>query len=141
MIDVAEKFINCIEENYHNDFTEEKIINITGYSYQHFNRCFKEICNMTIQTYRRRRQLTLIALEIKNKSGSIKGSDLSPWADNSTFSKAFKREFNMTPSRYIKGGDFDLQEKIKIPPSLYIDYMSKDNNKSLEERYEYLFYK
>ena len=47
----------------------------------------------------------------------------------------------MTPWRYIKGGDIDLQEKIKIPPELYMDYVSKDNNKSLEEKDEYLFYK
>ena len=141
MINVVKKYINYVDENYHSDFTEEDIKNITGYSYQYFNRRFKEIWNMTPQMYRKRRQLTLIALEIKNKAASIKGSDLSPWADDSTFSKAFKREFNMTPSQYIKGGDFDLQEKIKIPPKLYIDYMSKDNNKSLEEKCESLFYK
>ena len=47
----------------------------------------------------------------------------------------------MTAWRYIKGGDFDLQEKIEIPPSLYMDHISKDNSKSLEEKYEYLFYK
>ena len=35
----------------------------------------------------------------------------------------------------------ELQEKIKIPPSLYMDHISKDNSKSLEEKYEYLFYK
>ena len=134
MIDVAEKFINCIEENYHNDFTEEKIINITGYSYQHFNRCFKEICNMTIQTYRRRRQLTLIALEIKRNESTIKDSYLYPWADDSAFLKAFKREFDMTPSQYIKGGEFELQEKIKIPSKKHIDYILKNNNKHLEER-------
>ena len=85
MINIIKKYINYVDENYHSDFTEEDIKNITGYSYQYFNRRFKEIWNMTPQVYRKRRQLTLIALEIKNKSASIKGSDLSPWADNSTF--------------------------------------------------------
>ena len=134
MINIIKKYINYVDENYHSDFTEEDIKNITGYSYQYFNRRFKEIWNMTPQMYRKRRQLTLIALEIKINSSSIKGSDLSPWADNSTFSKAFKREFNMTPSQYIKGGDFDLQEKIKIPPELYVDYILKNYNKYLEKR-------
>ena len=68
MINIIKKYINYVDENYHSDFTEEDIKNITGYSYQYFNRRFKEIWNMTPQVYRKRRQLTLIALEIKNKS-------------------------------------------------------------------------
>ena len=84
MINIIKKYINYVDENYHSDFTEEDIKNITGYSYQYFNRRFKEIWNMTPQVYRKRRQLTLIALEIKKKSASIKGSELYPWSNNST---------------------------------------------------------
>lgn len=134
MINIIKKYINYVDENYHSDFTEEDIKNITGYSYQYFNRRFKEIWNMTPQVYRKRRQLTLIALEIKSKSGSIKGSDLSPWADDNTFSKAFKREFDITPSEYIKGGYFYLQNKLEISPDIYVDYILKNYNKYLEKR-------
>ena len=124
-----------------NSSAQEDIKNITGYSYQYFNRRFKEIWNMTPQVYRKRRQLTLIALEIKRNTVTIKESDLAPWTDDSAFLKAFKREFNITPHKYIKEKDFTLQEKIEIPPQVYMDYMLNNHNKSLEEKYESLFCK
>lgn len=141
MIKSFKKFINYVEENYHSSFTEDDIKNITGYSYQYFNKCFKEIWHMTPQVYRKRRQLTLIALEIKRNTVTIKESDLAPWTDDSAFLKAFKREFNITPYKYIKEKDFTLQEKIEIPPQVYMDYMLNNHNKSLEEKYESLFCK
>ena len=134
MINVLNTYINYVEEHYHSDFTEDDIKNITGYSYHHFSRVFKEKWHMTPQTYRKRRQLTLIALEIKINSSSIKGSDLSPWADDNTFSKAFKREFDIRPSEYIKGGYFYLQNKLEISPDIYMDYILKNYNKYLEKR-------
>lgn len=96
---------------------------------------------MTPQVYRKRRQLTLIALEIKRNTVTIKESDLAPWTDDSAFLKAFKREFNITPHKYIKEKDFTLQEKIEIPPQVYMDYMLNNHNRSLEEKYESLFCK
>ena len=43
--------------------------------------------------------------------------------------------------KYIKEKDFTLQEKIEIPPQVYMDYMLNNHNKSLEEKYESLFCK
>ena len=126
MIKSFKKFINYVEENYHSSFTEDDIKNITGYSYQYFNKCFKEIWHMTPQVYRKRRQLTLIALEIKRNTVTIKESDLAPWTDDSAFLKAFKREFNITPHKYIKEKDFTLQPVLQVG-----DNMDKKKDKLL----------
>ena len=89
---------------------------------------------MTPQVYRKRRQLTLIALEIKRNTVTIKESDLAPWTDDSAFLKAFKREFNITPHKYIKEKDFTLQEKIEIPllfhlVMLFLRYVEREIRK------------
>ena len=51
------------------------------------------------------------------------------------------RETSIDTIKYIKEKDFTLQEKIEIPPQVYMDYMLNNHNKSLEEKYESLFCK
>lgn len=114
MMNAINKYIDTVEENFHSIFSKDEIEELVGYNYGYFNRKFKSITGMTPDKYRVRRQLSLIALEIKNNTGVIKKSNLLPWADESSFLKAFKREFNMTPSVYIKGTYDTLQEKVYI---------------------------
>lgn len=132
MINVIDKYIDYVDDNYHMAITEDDIRNITGYSSRYFNKRFKEMFGITPNKYRMRRQLYLIALDIKMNSYFVKGSDVFPWADNVSFSKAFKREFNITPYEYSIEKHGILQEKIKIKKEKYLENNTIVNQKICE---------
>lgn len=141
MMNAINKYIDTVEENFHSIFSKDEIEELVGYNYGYFNRKFKSITGMTPDKYRVRRQLSLIALEIKNNTGIIKKSNLLPWADESSFLKAFKREFNMTPSVYIKGTYYTLQEKVCIESRMEEEILLKtlvEEHKGYEGALKYL---
>lgn len=141
MKDAIKKYIDVTDKQYHTTYKKDEIESIVEYSYTHFNRAFKKIIGMTPDKYRIRRQLYLIILEIKESGGKINGSKLGPWGDETSFCKAFKREFNISHTKYIKNEGGILQEKIDVEYFINLERTINDlktENKTYEEALKYL---
>lgn len=117
------KVVNYIDNNYHSIVDESIIKELTGVTLGHFRNEFKRISGMSLDKYRIRRQLTLIINEIKLSEKSIKGSNLNPWNDDNSFYVAFKKEFGISPSKYLNSLDIGLQEKFDIDSMIEEDYI------------------
>lgn len=103
MIENIKAIIEHIEEHYHEDLSKEDINEITGLSYGFVRNEFKQIVNIPLDKYRKRRQLTLIINEIAQSSLSINKNNLSPWSSENSFRVAFKNEFHVTAKKVIDG--------------------------------------
>lgn len=135
------KYVDSIEEGFKSrncNCVDEKLIIPTN---RNFDEKFKLVVKMTPNKYRRRRQLTLILEEIKNTTGIVSKGNFLPWANRDTFDKEFKKEFKISPAKYIKEGNIKLQEKIDVnsikEEDMIIDKLSKEH-KSYEGALKYL---
>lgn len=99
---------NCVLEN-------DRITNITGKSAGYIRNEFKKVTGISLDKYRIRRQLSIIIKNVKKSAGTISSHDLSPWGSRNSFNKAFKNEFNLSPSDFIKRFDEEqLQSKFDV---------------------------
>lgn len=102
---IVEKVVQYVEENYHNEVSNEIVEKITGKSSGYVRNEFKRIVKISIDEYRVKRELSLIIQEIKDLNLSIKNSNLLPWNTENSFSKSFKSNFNESPMKFIKHYD------------------------------------
>ncbi|UZW12835.1 AraC family transcriptional regulator [Clostridium pasteurianum] len=114
-LDIVEKVVEYIEENYHSHISEEIIETITGKSSGYVRNEFKKVVNIPIDEYRIRRQLSLIIQEMKNINKKLNNSNLLPWNTQNSFSKVFKSNFGEPPMQFIKHyNEHKLQYKFNV---------------------------
>ncbi|MBI6530892.1 helix-turn-helix domain-containing protein [Proteus vulgaris] len=98
---VITDIIYWIEENLEKDLKIENISQKSGYSKWHLQRMFKEQTGLTLASYIRARRLSCAAVELRLQRTSLLDIALKYRFDSQqTFSRAFKKLFNMTPYNY-----------------------------------------
>ena len=94
--------INYIDANITAEFTVEDLCNIAGYSYAHFCRLFNLYVGVSPKEYITRRKLLYAVYEINNGKTKVDIALKYGFNTYAGFYKAFKREFNCSPSEFIK---------------------------------------
>lgn len=119
--DRLNKMINYIEENLDKEIDSNELTKITKINLFILERIFMFLTNMTITEYTKRRRLSKAFEEIRNTNHRIIDIAFKYQYNSSTsFNRAFKRFFNITPTECRKGiGSY------KITPLLYFDTNDK----------------
>ncbi|MEQ5324141.1 helix-turn-helix domain-containing protein [Proteus sp. fly-1008] len=98
---VITDIIYWIEENLEKDLKLENVSQKSGYSKWHLQRMFKEQTGLTLASYIRARRLSCAAVELRLQRTPLLDIALKYQFDSQqTFSRAFKKLFNMTPYNY-----------------------------------------
>lgn len=102
-IESIQKAINNIEEHLHETITMEQIAQEVNASVFHFQRTFSILTDMSIADYIRRRRLTLAAQELINTDSKVIDIAYKYGYDSpEAFTKAFRKQHNVTPSEVRK---------------------------------------
>lgn len=99
---IIQNTLDYIENNLKADITIDELCNMAGYSYVHYSRLFRHYVGLTPAEYINRRKLLFAAYDIQNGLSKIDASLSYGFETYAGFYKAFKREFNCSPSQFIK---------------------------------------
>lgn len=137
------KVVIYIEQNYNEVLTLEELSRVAGFSRYHFHRIFKSIMDETLGNYVRRVRLSKTTMKFTTAQNITQIALSSGYETNSSFSKAFKNYFGMTPkefSRHIKRdkGVTMLEAKMVELEEIDILYVRKsgDYTSSCSEAWE-----
>ncbi len=98
-----QKALDYIEEHIKEDISLEQLSDLTFYSTHHFHRIFQSIIGIPVADYIRKRKLSVAAQEIIETDKNIVDIALDyGFNSHETFSRAFKRIFDITPNAYRK---------------------------------------
>ncbi|WDV44871.1 AraC family transcriptional regulator [Clostridiaceae bacterium M8S5] len=98
-----QKTLEYIESNIKDEISLDKLAQMCFYSSHHFHRIFQSIVGIPISDYIRKRKLAVIANEIIETDKKI--LDIATeygFNSHETFTRAFKRTFDITPTAYRK---------------------------------------
>jgi len=87
-----------VDENIADNISIEMLARKAGYSEYHFSRVFKKHTGMSLMDYVRRRKL-IYAILVRDKNLLESAYDYG-FQTQTGFTKAFKKVYNMTPSKY-----------------------------------------
>ncbi len=104
-----QKFVSYIDEHICEDITLESIASHFGYSKFYFSRMIKKHMNVTVMEYVQKRRLTLSVEQILQGRRILDIAYDFGWQSNSSFAKAFKKEFGVSPS-YVKTMGFVISD-------------------------------
>lgn len=96
------KVIFYIEQNYHENLTLEELSRVAGFSKYHFHRIFKAVAGENLADYLRRARLQSAVLKLKTTKNVTQIALESGYETNASFSKAFKKQFCITPKECAK---------------------------------------
>lgn len=101
--------IDYIEVNLDFDITLAQVARAAGISQWHFQRIFKALSNETLKTYIRSRRLANSMDKLLDKKIRIIDIAISAGFESQTsFTRAFKKNFDMTPNEYRKSSNKSL---------------------------------
>ena len=105
------KLLDFLEERFKTSIDIHEIEEISFYSYRNINRIFLALQHETIGQFLKRRKLEKAAQYLKFSDNEISDIALEiGYSDIAAFSKAFKKYFHCTPSRFRSS--YTLQQKI-----------------------------
>ncbi|MGG6229773.1 AraC family transcriptional regulator [Tenacibaculum sp. SDUM215027] len=105
------KLLDFLEERFKTSIDIHEIEDISFYSYRNINRIFLALQHETIGQFLKRRKLEKAAEYLKFSDNEISDIALEiGYSDVAAFSKAFKKYFHCTPSRFRSS--YTLQQKI-----------------------------
>jgi AraC family transcriptional regulator len=105
----VQKGIDYIEANLDFDISLEQVAQEAGISQWHFQRIFKALTNETLKTYIRSRRLANSLDKLLLTQDRIIDIALcAGFESQESFTRAFKKEFGLTPNEYRKLGDKSL---------------------------------
>jgi len=127
----VQKGIDYIEANLDKELGAAQIANFTGISQWHFQRIFSALTNETLMTYIRSRRLA-ISLDqlLKTKMRILDIALAAGYDSQESFTRAFKKAFNLTPNEYRQLADKSLFLKKVQFNSEYLSHIN--NNISLK---------
>jgi len=100
-----ERICRLIEERLDEDIPLEELADAVHASMFHMHRVFRGITGETVRTYARRLRLERAAYHLIQRDDSILGIALDAGYDShEAFTRAFARQFDMTPSAYRESG-------------------------------------
>ncbi|WP_417886594.1 AraC family transcriptional regulator [Zunongwangia sp.] len=97
------RVFDYIDQNLETDLSLTKLAEIACFSPYHFHRIFKFITGETLNEFIKRRRIETSALELLHNNSSITAiAHKFGFSDNSSFSKAFKNYFKVSPTEFRK---------------------------------------
>jgi len=139
------KVIFYIEQNYKYNLTLQELSKVAGFSKYHFHRIFKSTIGENVSDYVKRVRLSSTTLKFKTNNKITQIAQDSGYETNSSFSKAFKNHFGITPKEFSlnakkRKGLKMLKSKIVVLEPIEVLYVRKegDYNKSAEEAWKIL---
>ncbi|HGN0869997.1 TPA: helix-turn-helix domain-containing protein [Providencia alcalifaciens] len=103
------EIILWIENNIETKLTLDAVTSHSGYSKWHFQRMFRNYTGLALGAYIRARRLSCAAVALRMTNDSIFDIAIKYFFDSQqTFTRAFKQQFNITPSRYRTTDGFKL---------------------------------
>lgn len=92
-----------IDENLGSDLSLKRVAEAAFFSPFHFHRIFKSITGETLNEYVTRRRIERSALDLLHKKMNVaEVAHNYGYGDNSSFSKAFKKHFSISPQGFRK---------------------------------------
>ena len=105
MVERLNLAVQYIEENLCGEIDANQLSRITCINYDSFCRFFSYIAGMSVSEYIRRRRLTLAAYELRDSTAKVIEIAAQYGYDSEvSFSKAFSRQHNITPTSARKPG-------------------------------------
>ena len=101
-IDIIQNNIDYIEENLKTELTADELANNSGFSLFHYYRIFKDVIGTPVMQYVLIRKLKNAIYEISHGSKMIDVALAYGFDTHAGFFKAFKREFDYSPTQYLK---------------------------------------
>lgn len=125
----SKKRINLLEEYIRNssEKTTPELVNAKSfYSYRHANRLFTSMKGESINAFSNKIRLQLAADYLKYTSESITAIALGiEYHSRVAFSKAFKKQYGLTPSDFRKKNNVAYLLKNIEPPNYRIEYLEE----------------
>lgn len=120
--------IEFIESHLHEEITVAQIANAAGYSLFHFVRKFNQIVHHTPYDYLMRRRLTEAAEAlIHSKRRIIDIAQDYCFNDQETFSRVFRKMFQMTPSHCRKENGISFQYLLQAKTITELKFINSDH--------------
>lgn len=111
---IIQNVIEYIDENIKSEISNYDLCNITGYSYIHLVRLFKQYLGATPNEYMLRRRLLFAVYEMNGETSKTDIAFNFGFDTYAGFYKAFKREFGCSPSKFTKSYVGNKPYKINI---------------------------
>lgn len=120
LVESLQKALNYIEEHLLEPITIEDIAKQANLSSSHFQRTFMILTNISVGEYLRRRRLTLAAQELTSTNSKIIDLAFKYGYDTpESFSKAFRKQHDVTPSEARRGiGKLQSYNRLTIQVNL-----------------------
>lgn len=132
---IIQQSINYIDKNVKANISVDELCNNAGYSYEHYCRLFKQHVGFSPAEFITRRKLIYAVFEMaQGKSKTAVAFDFG-YDTYAGFYKAFKREYNCSPSEFIKNHKSCKPYKINILQEEHI-MVSKDKIKSILKQWD-----
>lgn len=112
--EIIQNAIDYIDDNITAEFIVDDLCSIAGYSYVHFCRLFNLYVGVSPKEYITRRKLLYAVYEMSNGETKVDIALKYGFNTYAGFYKAFKREFNCSPSEFIKSYAGSKPHKINI---------------------------
>lgn len=106
--------LDYIENNLKAEIDINELCNMAGYSYIHFCRLFSYYVGLSPSEYITRRRLVYAVYDMSKGMTKVDIAFTFGFATYAGFYKAFKREFNCSPSEFIKSYKGEKPHKINI---------------------------
>ena len=96
--EMINRVLSFIDLHLQESLSVKKIADYAGYSEYHFLRIFKQHMGMTVMEYVNKRRLLKASEDILDGARILDAAVKYGWQSHSGFTKAFKREFDFSPS-------------------------------------------
>lgn len=111
---IIQNILDYIENNLKAEININELCDMAGYSYVHFCRLFSYYIGISPSEYIRRRRLIYAVYDMSNGMTKVDIALSYGFETHAGFYKAFKREFNCSPSEFIKSYKGEKPYKINI---------------------------
>ncbi|MDF7670465.1 MDR efflux pump AcrAB transcriptional activator RobA [Orbaceae bacterium ESL0721] len=136
-VSIISDLIVWIEKNLEQPLSIDHVAQKSGYSKWHLQRMFKEVTGKVLGTYIRQRRLTYAALSLRMTSKPILDIAMQYRFDSQqTFTRSFKKQFDVTPASYRRNEFWDLtglipeitliKRKLLLPTPTFIKMPSRE---------------
>lgn len=111
---IIQNALDYIENNLKTEINMDELCDMAGYSYVHFCRLFSHYVGLSPSEYITRRKLIYAVYDMSNGMTKVDIALSYGFETYAGFYKAFKREFNCSPSEFIKSYKSEKPYKINI---------------------------
>lgn len=109
---LIKEWTQYIENHIDEDLTTKVLASSLHYSATHIKRVFREAYHLSLSDYIRKRRLELVSQKMREGMHYMKAASMYGFKTKNGFTKAFRKEFGISPVVYSKGvfKDIDARE-------------------------------